>query len=66
MALSLRLGLSALAALILVGCSSTSEEVRRKCATTADPAACQRAEAQKQRDADSQRLMENSIYHGGY
>lgn len=66
MTLCLRAGLSAVAVLMLLGCSSTSDEVRRKCATSADPAACQRAEAQKQRDADGERLQENSIKHGGY
>jgi hypothetical protein len=66
MTLSLRAGLSALAVLMLLGCSSTSDEVRRKCATSADPAACQRAEAQKQRAADGDRLMENSVNRGGY
>ena len=54
------------AVVLLAGCSSTSEEIRRKCATAADPYGCQRAEAQKQRDADGQRLMENSTNRGGY
>lgn len=54
------------AVVLLAGCSSTSDDIRRKCATAADPYACQRAEAVKQRQIDSDRLQENSIKHGGY
>lgn len=65
MTLSLRIGLGALAASLLLGCSSVSDEARRKCATAADPYACQRAEALKQRQIDSDRLQENSMKSGG-
>ena len=52
-----------IAVVLLAGC--TSEEVRRKCATAADPYACQRAEAQKQRQLDADRLTANSERGGG-
>jgi uncharacterized lipoprotein YmbA len=54
------------AIVLLAGCSSTSEEVHRRCATAADPAACQRAEAARLRQADGARLDENSRKYGGY
>lgn len=54
-----------IAVVLLAGCSSTSAEVRRKCAAAPDPYACQRAEAQKQRQLDSERLEQNSSKGGG-
>ncbi|HEX9465200.1 MAG TPA: hypothetical protein VGB82_21565 [Alphaproteobacteria bacterium] len=65
MTLSLRVGFGALAAFLLIGCSSVSDETRRKCATATDPSACQRAEALKQRQLDGDRLEENSQRGGG-
>lgn len=53
------------AVVLLAGCSSTSEEIRRKCATAADPYGCQRAEALKQRQLDGERLEQNSQRGGG-
>lgn len=56
----------ALAALpLLVGCTSTADEIHRKCATAAEPAACEKAEYQQLRAADDARLQENSMKSGG-
>ncbi len=57
------LGLAAMP--LLADCSNTAEEIHRKCATAADPAACERAEYQKVREADDARLEQNSSMGGG-
>ena len=65
----MRLPLSASLVLValplLGGCTSQAEEIRQKCATASDPAACQRAEYQKLRDADAKLFEENSQKSGG-
>jgi hypothetical protein len=56
----------ALAALpLLVGCTSQAEEIHRKCATATDPAACERAEYQRMREADDKLFEENAMKSGG-
>ncbi len=50
---------------LLVGCTSQAEEIHRKCATAADPAACERAEYQQMRAADDALLEQNSMKSGG-
>lgn len=61
----LRAGVGAISALVLTACSSVSDDIKRKCASAPDPAACQRAQYEQMRAADEQRLQENSIRHGG-
>ncbi len=50
---------------LLGGCTSTAEEIHRKCATAADPPACERAEYQQRREADDALLEQNSMKSGG-
>lgn len=57
------LGLAALP--LLAGCTSQAEEIRQRCATAADPPACQRTEYQKLHEADARLLEENTNKGGG-
>ena len=50
---------------LLVACTSTPDEIHRKCATAANPSACEQAEYQQRRQADDALLEQNSRYGGG-
>ena len=53
-------------AIVLMGCASQDKEIRRKCATAADPAACAQAQRDHIRAADDDALEKNGRYGGSY